>query len=369
LDPSARVRAIREQALRTESLQLKRFVRRPRPAALFTAFAWLCAGAILTGPVRAGSPEVLRPVGKIELAGVKGRIDHFAVDLEGKRLLVAALGNDTVEVIDLATGKRLRTIEGLREPQGLAYLPDLRRLIAACGEGAAVTFFEGQSLKPLSRIGLRDDPDNVRYDAATKRIYVGCGTGNRAALAVLDAQTGGKVSDIALAGHPESFQLEQKGARAFVNVPSARELAVVNRAEGAVVAHWKLEGAIDNFPMALDENYGRLFVGCRRPAKLLVFDTSTGALVSSLDCVGDADDIACDTARRRVYVSGGEGYVSVFQQAPAGNRDGYDLLANIETAPGARTSILVPELNRFFVAVPARAGRAAEILAYEPVDR
>ncbi len=247
----------------------------------------------------------------IALEGVSGRIDHMAIDLEGKRLFVACLGNNTVEVLDLAAGRRAGTITGLKEPQGVVFVPESGRIVAANGGDGTVRFYDGKTLQQVKTIDFKDDADNLRYDPAGKRIYVGYGSG---AIGVLNAETGERTADIKLPGHPESFQLEARGDRIFVNVPTARQVAVVDRRKAAVVAAWPLKGVGANFPMALDEGNHRLFIGCRTPARLLVLDTESGNVVAALDCAGDVDDVFYDPAAKRIYLSGGEGRLTVLAQ-------------------------------------------------------
>jgi DNA-binding beta-propeller fold protein YncE len=302
-----------------------------------------------------------RPVQTIPLPGVEGRIDHLAADVKRGRLFVAALGNNTVEVIDLAAGRRTATGSGTREPQGVAVDPRTGRAFVASGEDGDLRRFDVESLRPIWTVRVGDDADNVRFDAATDRIYVGCTAG---ALAVVGS--GGNVlSRIPLAGHPESFQLERQGSRIFVNVPDARHIAVVDRKAGKVVGTWPVTGAAANFPMALDEAGRRLFVGCRDPAALLVFDTETGKPVARAEIAGDTDDVFWDGRQRRLYISCGAGFLDVVQQGPG---DRYERIAHLPTAPGARTSLFVPELARLYLAVPHRGGQGAEIRVYATTE-
>src|SRR5215213_8463657 len=180
-----------------------------------------------------GGTAALEQVQAIALPNVAGRIDHMALDAQSGRLFVAALGNNTLEVIDLQAGKPTDEIKGLKEPQGVVYVPKDNKLLVTNGEGDSLDIYDGQSLKLLNQVVLGDDPDNVRYDAATGYAYVGYGTGNGSALGVVDVRTGTKVSDITLSGHPESFQLEEDGQRIFVNVPTAGHIAVVDRNRGS----------------------------------------------------------------------------------------------------------------------------------------
>jgi DNA-binding beta-propeller fold protein YncE len=305
------------------------------------AFA-LPVAAFAAAPLPAETPAPLRLERKIELPDVQGRIDHLALDPKTQRLFVAALGNDTLEVVDVEGGKRAGTVRGLAEPQGVLFAADANRVFVANGQDGSVRVFDAASLAPLERIALGDDADNVRLDRAAGRVWVGYGDG---ALAALDAK-GAKVQDIPLGGHPESFQLETNGPRIFVNVPKLRKVAVIDRAKGAVVAGWKTADATANYPMALDERDKRLFVVCRTPARLLVLDTDSGRIVAAMPTVGDSDDVFYDGAARRTYVSGGEGAVAVYQQADA---DHYTATARIPTSKGARTSLFSPDLGRLFV--------------------
>lgn len=320
-------------------------------------------GALLLMTLWARGQEVseLRQVATIALPNVEGRIDHMAYDAQSGRLYVAALGNNTVEVIDIRQEKVIHTISGLREPQGVGIAPLVHKLFVANAKDGSCRIFDDRSYQQVSSVDLKDDADNVRYDPQANQMYVGYGQG---ALAVLDAQTGRRLTDIRLPAHPESFQLERTGRRIFVNLPEANGVvAVIDRDKTQVVRTWPIGEAKANFPMALDETAHRLFVGCRKPAKLVVINTETGRPVDVLDCVGDTDDIWFDSAAGRVYVSGGEGFVSVFARAGGGH---YKPAGRTPTAPGARTSLFAADTGTLYVAVPHRNGQRAEIRAYAP---
>jgi DNA-binding beta-propeller fold protein YncE len=304
--------------------------------------------------------EPLALIRSIDLPRVEGRIDHLAIDVPSQRLFVAALGNNSVEVLDVKEGRHVKSLPGFREPQGIAVAPEAKLIAVANGQGEGVQMIDAVQYRPTRSILLGDDSDNVRYDAAARRLYVGFGSG---ALAAIDPADGNVLGQVKLPGHPESFQLEATGARIFVNIPTADQIAVVDRAGMKVVATWPVSNARANFPMALDEANHRLFIGCRRPAKVLVYDTTNGREAASFDIVGDTDDLFYDAARKRLYVSGGEGFIDVFQQQD-GNR--FTRAAHLTTAPGARTSLFVPGLNRLYLAVPHRGAQKAEIRIFEP---
>jgi WD40 repeat protein len=307
---------------------------------------------------RAQDTTPLRLVQTIPLPNVEGRIDHLAVDIKGERLFIAALGNNTLEVLDLHAAKHIHRITGLHEPQGVVYVPEVKEIFVANGGDGRLDIFDSDSFKLINSVKFSDDADNIRYDAATKYIYVGFSDG---ALGIIDATSGKHIGDIELGGHPESFQIEKSGSRIFVNIPTANHIAVVDRKKRVVITTWPLTGAQENFPMALNETNHRLFIGFRKPSKLIVFDTESGKPVVSMGSAGDPDDIFYDAAHKRVYMSCGKGFISVFEQVDA---DHYKTIVKIPTAPGARTSFFVPELNRLYLAVPHRGIQGAEIRVY-----
>ena len=293
---------------------------------------------------------------EIPLPGVQGRIDHLSVDVKGQRLFVSALGNGTVEVIDLRAARVLREIRGLQEPQGVLYESDSRRLFVACGGDGTVRAYSGKTFALLKTVSLGDDADNVRWDAQNHKVMVGYGSGGLASFTVGLEQTG----TLELPSHPESFQMEQSGPRLYVNLPKSHSIAVVDRSREAIVDMWR-QSVAENFPMALDEDDQRLFVAFRSPARLLVVNTGDGMTVAQLGTVGDADDLFYDPELQRIYTIGGDGFVDVYQQADA---DHYERMDGVSTAPGARTGLLVPALHRLYVAAPQRGDQPARILVY-----
>jgi len=301
--------------------------------------------------------EPLKLETTIPMSNVQGRIDHLSVDLNNQRQIVAALGNNSVEVLDIKGAKRLHTISGLHEPQGVLYVPGENRLFVANAKDGTCRIYDATSSQLLKTIEYGDDADNIRFDAPANQVYVGYGSG---ALGVLDLN-GHKVGDIKLDAHPESFQLEKKGTRIFVNLPDSRKIAVVDRKKKAVVGQWETGGALANFPMALDEANHRLFAVCRKPAVLLVLNTDSGAVVAKIPTVRDSDDVFYDPTRKQIYASGGEGVIAVLQQR---DPDHYQEIARIPTVKGARTSLFVSELGRLFLAVRKQDSENAAIRVY-----
>jgi DNA-binding beta-propeller fold protein YncE len=340
----------------------------------------LLLALILPGMAMGQGSAVLVLKTRIPLANVNGRMDHLGVDLKGERLFAAAFDNHTLEVIDLKAGRQVHTITDLNQPQSAFYDPSSNRLFVPCGGDGAVKVFDGTTFQLLETVKLSSDADNIRYDARSKRILVGYG-GEKflfgkvvrgegdGALAFLDSM-GKKTGEIAVDAHPESFQLEKSGSRVFVNVPDRHEIQVADLAKGSVVAHWQV-ACEDNFPMTFDEAHHRLFVECREPKSLVVFNTETGKTVATLDGPS-SDDLFYDANKGRIYVLGqetgsdprgtGRGFIDVFQQKDA---DHYTKIASYPTGPGAWTGFFVPEWGRLFVSARRQGEQSAEILVYE----
>jgi len=320
---------------------------------LFVILSFLSAAL-----VRAQANEPLKLEKTIQLPDVQGRIDHMSIDVKTQRLFVSALGNNTVEVIDLKAGKRANTITGLKEPQGVLFVADNGRLFVASSKDGTVKMFDGTSLKLLKTIEYGDDADNLRFDSNRQRVYVGHGDG---ALAELDMD-GNKIAETKLDAHPESFQLEKNSSRIYVNLPKTRKIAVVDREAHSIVTTWSTGMSLANYALALDEGDHRLFVVTRYPARLLVLETESGKIVQSLSAVGDCDDIFFDHARKRIYATGGEGAISVFEQQDA---DHYKEIARIPTVTGARTGFFSPDFGRLYIGVRRQGSSPAMIRVFE----
>ena len=315
----------------------------------------LCSGVAMA----AGPPLELEA--KIPLGAIKGRIDHFAVDLERQRLFVAELGNDSVGVIDLKARQVIRTIAGLSAPQGLGYVRFTDTLYVANAGDGSVRLFKGIDLVPDGQIAFGDDADNIRVDTRNNRVYVGYGEG---ALSIIDPMTRAKVEDVPLQGHPESFQIDAEGGRIFVNVPDAKQIAVIDIAASKQTTAWSTGNYRANFPMAFDSKTAHVIVGFRKPARLMAFDSHNGKTVADIDLCGDTDDIFVDAVRRRIYVACGQGAVDVIEQRDTS----YTRVGRVPIPAGARTAFFVPELDRLFVAVRATAHDPAAVWVFRPTS-
>jgi DNA-binding beta-propeller fold protein YncE len=280
------------------------------------------------------------------------------IDLKDQIAYLAALGNNTVEAVDLKSGKILHSISGLSEPQGVVYIPKHHELFVANGGTGECIFYDATTWQKVGSIKYDDDADDVRYDAGSDRIYVGYGSGD---IGIIDVTTHKKIADIALPAHPESFQLDTKEGKIWINLPGSGMIGVADLKTNKLVAQWKKFLPRANFPMAYDSVQHRVMVGYRIPATLKVLDSHSGKEIFSSGMVGDVDDFYWDENTKQILISGGGGSINIFKQTGA---NVYKQVADIKTRNGARTSLWVPELRLFLIAARAADGKPATLLVY-----
>jgi DNA-binding beta-propeller fold protein YncE len=302
---------------------------------------------------------------QIPVPGVAGRLDHFTADAKRRRLFVSALGNNTVEVIDVFTGRVVHRIKGLAQPQGPLYVPGVDKLYVANAEDGKVRVYDGATYTLRKTIDFGKDPDNMRYDEASKTIFAGFGEDD-GGIAMIDPKTDERMGKVyKTEGHPESFQVEASGGHIFANVPDAgNAVESIDRKSGAVTK-WPLKGLRGNYAMALNEEDHRLFTITRKTPMLVVLDTETGNEIARLRAAGECDDVFFDATRKRIYVIGGEGVISVIQQT---DPDHYELVANVPSSVGVRTGYFFAKRDRFYVGVPAKGNEPAQVWTFEAED-
>ena len=329
-----------------------------RPPILRNTVVFLLAVLLLSVARAQPSPEPLKQIATVALPNVTGRIDHLAFDASHQRLFVAALGYDTVEVLDTTKNAHLKSLPGFHEPQGIAVASDFGAIAVANGDTGTLQLLDAETFATRWTAEVGGDADNVRYDAAAKQLYVAAVWG----LYRVDPASGKVTKKIAIDGHPESFQLEAGGKRIFANLPGvvSSQVVVGDRESGSVVARWSSLGCRSNYPMALDEMAMRVFIGCRLPPRLTALDSGTGEVRTAMDSVGDTDDLFSDAARQRLYVIGGEGFVDVLQR----RGETIERVSRVATRAGARTGLWVATTSRLYVAVPARDRQGAEVRVF-----
>jgi DNA-binding beta-propeller fold protein YncE len=302
---------------------------------------------------------------QIPVPGVTGRLDHFTADFKRKRLFVSALGNNSLEVIDTFAGRVIHSIKALAQPQGPLYVAGVDKLYVANAEDGKVRVYDGATYTLQKTIDFGKDPDNMRYDEASKTVFVGFGEDD-GGIGMIDPKTDERVGQVyKTEGHPESFQVEAKGGHIFVNVPDAGFVVEsIDRKTGAVTK-WPLKGLRGNYAMALNEEDHRLFTITRKTPMMVVLNTETGSEVARLRAAGECDDVYFDASRKRVYVIGGAGAISVFQEV---DPDHYELVADVPTGIGIRTGYFYTKRDRLYVGVPAKGNEPAQVWTFEAED-
>ena len=315
------------------------------------------------------APAPLKLAHTIPLPGIDGDFDHFAIDLKGQRLFLVGEDHKTVEVFSLKTNRRVHTITGFGTPHSILYLPATDELYITDGGDGTVKILRGSDYTVTGKIKLVEGADSIGYDAEAQRLYVVTGGKDvpldhsfLSSVDVLGKKSAG--GDLRFeSNHVEAMAIEKGSSRLFVNVTDKNQVVVVDRKTMQVTAQWTVGVAQENSPIAYDESTKRLFIVCRKPGTLVVMNSETGVVVASLPAAGRADDVAYDHENHRIYVPGGEGFISVIGQDDA---DHYHLITKLTTEPGAKTALLVPDLHKLFVAVsPGETKALAKVLVFD----
>jgi len=331
----------------------------------------LIVALILWGSFSVASAETevaLKLVQSIPLPDIDGRIDHFAIDVKGRRAFLAALTKNTIEVVDLKAGRVIRTLPGFAKPQGVRFVPELNRLFVTTGMDGALKTLDGTTLAVLRTANVSLGADAISYAPRSKYLYVGSGGGDAnketGDLTVFSAVTGARVAAIVADAHAGGSVIDERGRHLYVLVPEKAQVLVLDPKKAAELAKWTIPGIQKNVALDLDEKNHRLFLGVRSPASVVVLDANSGAVVASIPTVAMVDGLSYDRATRRIYTSGGEGFVDVTQQLDA---DHYERITRIPTGPVARTSVFVPEWHRLYVALPREKERGAELRVFNVI--
>ena len=307
----------------------------------------------------------------VDLPNYSGDFDHLAVDLAKGRLFLAAEDHGTIEVFDLKSGKRIKSVGGFEAPHSFLYMPEVNRLLVTDSGKGLSKILNADDFRVLKTLKITPGADSVGFDRSARQLYIV--TGGKDAhldhsfLSIVDPVNGRHIDDIPFAAnHVEAMAIEQSGTRLFINITDKNYVAVVDREKRQIVDKWPVNQCKQNSPIALDETNHRLFVVCRQPGMLVVFDTDTGQSVTSLAAPEKSDEVVFDTEHHRIYVPGGEGYIGIYRQNTA---DQYQLLSKVATAAGAKTALLVPELKRLYVAVSPGEGKVgAKVLTFAVGD-
>jgi DNA-binding beta-propeller fold protein YncE len=338
--------------------------------AAIVSITFLAVGAMFADQAAAAA-EPLRLLGRTEIKGYEGDFDHLAADVKGNRLFVAGEDQGTIEVFDLKTGAHLKTVKGLEAPHAIQYFPDKNRLIVTDSGDSMTKVLDGKTYAVAQTIKLTPGADVMSYDPSAKRLWIVTGGKNASkkmpdtVVAEVDAATSKLLGEVKLdTDFTEGIVAEQKGNRLFINVAGKHEIAVLDKNTRKQIATWPIKEGQNNAPIALDEANKRLFVVTRKPFKLVVVDTDTGASMASLDAPQRTNELLFDRGHRRIYLTGDD-YIGVVQQKDANS---YEEIARVRSDKGAKTGLFVPELNRLYVAVAGKGATKAGLLRYEVLD-
>jgi WD40 repeat protein len=296
-----------------------------------------------------------------------GDFDHLTADVAGNRLFVTAEENSKVLVFDLKTDKLIHTIADLKAPHSMLYRADLKKLFVVDSDLGEVKIYDSESYKPEGSIKVREGADASGYDPSTKLYYVVNGGKDaklpNAYISVVNVDSGKTEGDIKIdSDDVEGVAFEKSGPRMFVNVRGKNAVEVYDRKTRELKMTWSIaETGKNPTSMSFDEDAHRLFLGTRVPGKLVVVDSDSGKVVTSYPAAAMIDDMAFDGASKRIYFAGTE-FLDVFHEADA---DHYDRIGHVATSFRAKTGVLVPELKRYYLAVPHHEKQVAELRVYE----
>ena len=296
-----------------------------------------------------------------------GDFDHLTPDLAGKRLFVTAEENSKVLVFDLQSNKLIHTIDDVKAPHSLLYRADLKKLFVVDGDLGEVKIYDTDSYKTAGSIKLREGADSSAYDPPTRYLYVVNGGKDahlpNAYISVINTDAAKTEGEIKIdSDDVEAMAFERSGSRMFVNVRGNGTVEVFDRTNRTLLATWPLSPTAKKpTALAFDEAGHRLFIGTRDPAKLVVLDTNSGKVVTDCTAAAMVDDMAYDSQRKRIYFAGSE-FLDVFQQADS---DHYERIGHVPTSFRAKTGVFIPELKRYYLAVPHHEKQIAELRSYE----
>lgn len=319
----------------------------------------------------ASAAAPLKLAGSVELPGYTGDFDHFAIDRKDGRVFLAGEESAELEVFDLSSGQIIQRVKGFGVPHSVLYMPDSDEILVIDGEKPSQVF-DAATLKVKRSYPLPKGADSIGYDGSSKHLWVVTGGKDvpqkDSNLIELDPATGKIVKSVHFdADHVEAMAVEQHGPNLYINVTDKNFLAVVDKTSGKVVKQIPIKEAQQNAPIAIDEANHRLFVVTRKPGKLIVLNADTGATVANFAAPERTDEVVWDQDNRRIYVAGGQGYISVVQQD---GPDKYSEIAKVPSLPGAKTETLDSNGKRLWVAAsPGETKAMAKVLRFDIAPR
>jgi len=317
--------------------------------------------------IAAQTPPLLQLQHTVELPGYTGDFDHFAVDRQRSRLLLAAEDHGTLEVFDLKTGKHLRTITGFETPHSILVQPGASTILVTDSGNSMSKLLDSDTYEKKGAVTLVPGADSIGYDPAEHVVYVVTGGKDAnmktAELAAVDPDTGEKKRALTFQDdHVEAMAIEKDGNRLFINLTQTNKLAVVDRKTMKLLALWPVPPAQQNAMVALDSLHHRLYLGCRKPGMIVTMNSDTGEITGTVPGPLRSDELLFDAASHRLYMPGGEGYIGVYDTS---DPDHLKMISRVLSAPGAKTGILIPDMKEIVLAAsPGDTKATAKVLTF-----
>jgi DNA-binding beta-propeller fold protein YncE len=319
------------------------------------------ASISMAGLGQAESRPILRLSQSIELPNVQGGFDHLAYDSVGKRVFVAAEDNGSIEVIDLQKAVRIASIPGFQSPHSILVRPGSSTILVTDSGPEASAFVSSVTLMKTRQLKLALGANCILFDAQRKRLYVTAG-GDRVHLSSsilqsINPDTGEIVKSVTVnALHLQPMALDLATNRLFVNLADQHAVGIFNAESLQRISTWKIPGCKKNSPIIFDGEHHRLFVVCGDPGVLLVLDSDSGSVETSIPTPSDPDDMDLDASTNRLFIPG-DGSLNVYDVSRSSH---VKLIQRVATAKDAKTGLLLPGGRRYLLAVPSskKAGKA-----------
>ncbi|MDQ2834517.1 MAG: hypothetical protein M3Y50_12370 [Acidobacteriota bacterium] len=333
----------------------------------------LSTSTVLYAVAQTHATQPLKLTATVNLPGYTGDFDHFAVDTQRGRLLLAAEDHATLEVFDLKTGKHLKTVPGFDAPHSILVRPGASTIVVTDSGKTMTKILDAETYALKGTIKLTEGADSAAYDAKANVYYIVTGGKDvdmrTAEVEAVNPDTGQRLGGLTFNdNHVEAIALEEHGNRIFVNLTQTNKIAVVDRKTMKEIAEWPVPPAQQNAMVALDETQHRLYVVCRanqsgQPAGMVVaMDSDNGKVIGTESAPMRSDQVMYDAATHRLYVPGGQGYTEIYNTS---DPDHISMVAKVTTAPGAKTGILLPKRKELILAAsPGETKAMAKVLTY-----
>jgi DNA-binding beta-propeller fold protein YncE len=282
-------------------------------------------------------------VAEIFHVGGAGGWDYVTVDSEHKHLFLPRTTHTMV--LDAATGKSVADIPGQKGNHGVALVPSASRGFITDGKDGSVIVFDLKTFEVLGKVKAADDADGIIYDPASRKILVSCGDAGVLVPITpdVDLKAGHADAAVRLGGKPEFLVADGRG-RVFINIVDKDQVAVVDTKAMQVVDKWPTAPGGAPVGMSMDKERRRLFVGCRKPQKLVVMSADDGKVLADLPIGAGVDATQFDNGY--VFASCRDGSLAVARETSAGK---FEIVQDLKTRPGAKTMAIDPTTHTIFL--------------------